>query len=320
MKNLSVLVTGVGGDIGHNIVRCLRDASHRLEIYGSDVDQYAFGKDEVIEFFQSPHAKSEKEYSEFLKNIVNTKKTKYIYPSSETEIEYFDRHRDLYKKLNVEVMINSHLILDTFFDKYRTSEFLKRQKLPYAKSFLMAGYNSDFDYPIIIKKRRGSGSKLVLVVNNGEEFDFYKKKYVDEDLIVQEYLGSPSQEYTLGVFSNGKEIYCIAFRRHLFSDVGVTKFAELIVDSKLEQLGRDVARVTQLEGSLNIQVRKARDSYVPFEINPRISGTAYVRHRFGFSDVQWWLDMKEKREVQYIPKYRQGVAVRAISEVFYDLC
>lgn len=320
MRDLSILVTGVGGDIGDNIVRCLAASSCPLKIYGCDVDRYAFGRSRVVEFFQSPHAKCEKEYFEFLKNIVDAKNVDYIYPSSETEIEYFQHHRDLCKQLNVEVMINNNLILDTFLDKYRTSGFLKEQRLPYAKSFLIDEYDDNLKYPVIIKKRRGSGSKLVLVVNNEDEFNFYKRKYAYEDLIVQEYLGNPNEEYTQGVFSDGKQSYCIAFRRHLFSDVGVTKSAELVVDDKLEQLGRAVAKATKLEGTLNIQLRKIEDRYVPFEINPRVSGTAYVRHCFGFSDVQWWLDTKEKREIQYVRKYRQGVAVRAISEVFYDLC
>lgn len=320
MKDLSVFVTGIGGDIGDNIVRCLAASACPFKIYGCDVDKYAFGRNRVIEFFRSPHAKCEKEYFQFLKNTINAKNIDYIYPSSEAEIEYFHHHRDACKQLNVEIMINNNMILDTFLDKYRTSEFLKEQGLPYAKSFLMGEYKDDLKCPIIIKKRRGSGGKLVFVVNNGEELNFYKRKYAGEDLIVQEYLGSPSEEYTLGVFSDGKRSYCIGFRRHLFSDVGVTRFAELVVDNKLEQLGHDVAKATKLEGALNIQLRKIEDGYVPFEINPRVSGTAYLRHYFGFRDVQWWLDMKEKKEVQYVPKYRQGVAVRAISEVFYDLC
>jgi len=320
MSDLSILVTGIGGDIGVNIVRCLKESSHKAKIYGCDADPYAFGKNKVIEFFQSPHAKREKEYFEFLKNVVRAKNIKYIYPAPEAEIEYFHQHRDIGKELNAEVMINNNMILDTFLDKYLTSEFLKTQGLPYARSFLMDQYRGELAYPLIIKKRRGSGSKLVLVVKNDEEFDFYKRKYANEDLIVQEYLGNPNEEYTLGVFSDGQRSYCIPFRRHLFSDVGVTRLAELVVNNKLEQLGHAVAKITKLAGSLNIQLRKDGDRYVPFEINPRVSGTAYVRHYFGFRDVEWWLDIKEKRQVQYVPKYRQGVAVRAISEVFYDVC
>lgn len=320
MRDLSILVTGIGGDIGVNIVKCLKESAYKAKIYGCDADPYAFGKNKVIEFFQSPHAKREKEYFEFLKKVVRAKNINYIYPAPEAEIEYFHHHRDTGKQLNVEVMINNNMILDTFLDKYLTSEFLKEKGLPWARSFLMDQYRGELNYPLIIKKRRGSGSKLVLVVNNDEEFDFYKRKYAHEDLIVQEYLGNPSEEYTLGVFSDGQQSYCIPFRRHLFSDAGVTRLAELVVNNKLEQLGRAVAKVTKLAGSLNIQLRKTGDRYVPFEINPRVSGTAYVRHCFGFRDVEWWLDMKEKKQIQYTPKYRQGVAVRAISEVFYDMC
>lgn len=318
MRNLSILVTGIGGDIGENIVKCLKETNYRLKIYGCDMDRYASGRRRVTEFFQSPHAKK-KEYTEFLKEILRSRKIDYIFPSSETEIEYFNKNRNLFNDLKVDVIINNKVILDNFMDKYRTSLFLKKRGLPYTRTFLIDEYKDEFGFPLIMKKRRGSGSKIVLVVNNGKELKFYRDKYKDEDLIVQEYLGNVNEEYTLGVFSDGRQSHCIAFRRYLSSDVGITRFAELTLDKDIEQVGRRIAEVTDLRGSLNIQARKTENGFVPFEINPRISGTVYVRHRFGFKDVKWWLDLKEKKTITYTPRYKYGIGVRAISEVFYDL-
>lgn len=319
MGQLSILVTGIGGDIGENIIKCLRESNYNLKIYGCDINKYASGKRMVSEFFQAPYAEEENEYAEFLKNIILKKKIDYIFPSSEIEIEFLNRNRDLFNNFNVGLIINTKNILHNFLDKYNTAIFLKQKRLPYPKTFLLNQYNNELEYPLIIKRRKGSGSKLVLIVNNRREFEFYVDKYKNEDLIVQEYIGDVDNEYTIGVFSNRENTYSISFRRYLSSDVGITRYAELVMDKDIEWLGQKIAEVTKLEGALNIQARKTERGIVPFEINPRISGTAYVRHHIGFKDVQWWLDLYEKKPIQYIPSYKHAIAVRSIVEVFYDL-
>ncbi len=319
MKKISVLVTAVGGDIGDNIVKCLQDREPSLTIYGSDMDPYAFGRVRVKEFFCPTPAVKESEYAAFLAEIIKQKKIRYIFPSSEAEIEYFHRNRAKYLSQNVHVMINNPLILDNFSDKYQTSLFLKDKGVDFPRTFLLNEYNNQLPFPVLIKKRKSSGSKIVLIVNNPEEMQFYRKKYLKEDLIVQEYIGHKDEEYTIGVFSDGKNTHCIGLRRYLASDAGITRFAELVYDPEINALGCKVAQLTGLEGCLNIQVRKTDKGFIPFEINPRISGTSYIRHYFGFKDVQWWLDMKEGRPIQYVPKFERGFAVRAVREVFLDL-
>jgi len=36
-------------------------------------------------------------------------------------------------------------------------------------------------------------------------------------------------------------------------------------------------------------------------------------------DVKWWINLKEGRNIEYIPKYKRGVVVRTIGELFFDL-
>jgi len=319
MRAISILITGIGGDIGESIIKCLHESDYNLKIYGCDIDSYASGRIRVLEFFESPRAIGSKKYTTFLNEVLRDRNIDYIFPSSEAEIEYFHMHRNLFEQENVRIVINNKIILDNFLDKYKTSLFLRGASLPYANTFLINEYRDQLEYPLIIKMRKGSGSKLVLVVNNHKEFAFYKDKHQDKELIVQEYLGSVDHEYTVGLFSDGNKSHCIAFRRYLSSDVGITKFAQLTINKDIDKLGKKIAEATGLKGSLNIQVRKTENGFVPFEINPRISGTSYVRHRFGFKDVQWWLDLNENTPIIYTPRYKHGVAVRVVSEVFYDL-
>ncbi|MBI5698800.1 ATP-grasp domain-containing protein [Candidatus Saganbacteria bacterium] len=319
MKEISILVTGIGGDIGENIIKCLEESVRTYLMFGCDMDRYPSGKKRVSEYFQSPPAGRGSEYTDFLKEIIQRKEIDYVFPSSEAEIDYFNNNRGLYDAGRAKIVINNKLILDNFLDKYKTSVFLNGHGFPFPRTFLINEYGDELTYPFVLKKRRGSGSKIVLIIRDRKDMEFYKEKYQNEDLIVQEYLGNVDQEYTVGVFSDGNNTYSMAFRRYLSSDVGITKYAELVIDKELAQLSEKIAECTDLRGSLNIQARKTDRGYVPFEINPRISGTAFVRHRFGFKDVQWWLDAFENRPISYSPAYKHGVGVRSISEVFYDM-
>ena len=203
MKNQKILVTGVGGDIGVNILRCLQDGPYAKDLIGCDKDFYAWGRNIVSEFLQAPSATEKESYKKFIQKVITNYNVKYIYPGSESEILFFHEHREFFKGWNINMLINNSLILDNFLDKYKTAKFLENKNLPSPKTFLVEEYEGELRYPFVLKKRWGSGSKLVLIIYNQYEFEFYKKKFEKESLVVQEYLGSVDHEYTAGVSDDG---------------------------------------------------------------------------------------------------------------------
>jgi carbamoyl-phosphate synthase large subunit len=193
--------------------------------------------------------------------------------------------------------------------------FLKENGLPYPATFLLEDYDKQLDFPLIVKARKGWGGKSLIKIWDMEELDFYKKRIANA--IVQEYVGTEDEEYTVGVFSNGTDVYSICFRRYLGYG-SLSKFVQLVHSDEMRCIVEKIARATRLQGSMNVQFRKTEHGYVPFEINPRISSTAYFRHYFGFQDVKWWLDIKLNKPIDYKLKYQKGIGVRAIGEVFFE--
>ena len=315
-KQIRVLVTGAGGDIGFNIIRCLKDTEYNLYLLGCDIDPYAIGRKEVEKFLKAPKALDEEKYFEFIENTVKKYNVRYIYPTTEAEIEFFDRNREYFDNCGAVVFINNSFIVNTFLDKYETVNFLKNNGLPYPATFLIENYNNQLNFPVLIKARKSWGGKGLLIINDSEELEFYKKRIANA--IVQEYIGTEDEEYTVGVFSDGKNVYSICFRRYLGYG-SLTKFAQLIHDNEIRGLVEKIADACQLEGSINVQFRKTTEGYVPFEINPRISSTVYFRHYFGFQDVKWWLDLKENTQIEYKLKYKKGIGVRTVGEIFFEL-
>ncbi|OGW83925.1 MAG: hypothetical protein A2987_05655 [Omnitrophica bacterium RIFCSPLOWO2_01_FULL_45_10] len=316
MRRTNLLITGVGGDIAQGIIKCLREMRRSFYIVGSDIDFYASGRNMVEEFMHAPPASEKNEYISFIDDIIAKYDINYIYPTSEVEILFFHNHRSRFSKKDIKIFINKPFIVDTFFDKYKTVQFLKSAKIPYPDTFLVSEYNNQLSYPIILKSRKTVDSKEIVKVNNSDEFNFYKCRI--PEAMAQEYMGSEEEEYTACVFSDGRQSRSIAFKRKLGYS-SLSKKVELVIDDRINALTEKIAHDCNLAGSLNIQLRKTDKGFVPFEINPRFSSTVYFRNRFGFRDVKWWIDLFEGRPIKFQLKYKKGVGVRLLSEVFFEL-
>ena len=316
-KSLTILVTGIGGDIGQSVIKCLRDSHYELYLIGCDIDSYAGGQQDVDVFYQAPYASQTKEYLNFITNVIKKKKCEYIIPTTEQEIEFYDANRTHFEINEIKILINNSFIINTFSNKYKTFCFLKKHDFLYPETYKLFEFNNELEFPVIIKKEIGSGGKGIYICHNDDEL-IYFKNMCNDDEIVQEIIGNPDEEYTIGIFSDGSSVQSIAFRRYLDYG-GRTKVAELIKDNKIDLLARNLARACKLIGSINLQVRKTENGFVTFEINPRLSSTVYFRHFFGFRDVEWWLNIYEGYPTEFIPKYNKGIAVRTFDEIFIGL-
>lgn len=309
-----ILITGVGGDIGQSILKCAKDFLLQFYIFGCDVDHYAASRQEVDSFLLAPFASQEDKYIEFIKSIVKKENIDYVIPTTEREIIVLDKRRAVFDG-ECKLLINSPYIVNTFFDKYATIAFLKKNGFFCPRTYLIEDYLGGVKFPLILKPRFGCGGEGLEIVHDQEELDFLKKRR--KDVIIQEIIGDVEEEYTVCVFSDGRDIHSIAFKRSLGYG-SLSKIAKLSNNAPLLDLAKKIACAIDLRGSINIQARKTAKGYMVFEINPRFSSTVYIRHYFGFRDVEWWLNLFERKEVKYTPEYKSGVGVRKLSEIFFD--
>ncbi|PIC90966.1 hypothetical protein CSV71_02610 [Sporosarcina sp. P21c] len=310
IMNRVILVTAIGGDVGHSILKCLKNESDVL--IGCDIDSHPVGLDVVDKFFSSLPAGNE-DYISQISNKCKIYNVTHLVPVSEHEIEAIIHHLDIFERLNVKVLINRKEIVDICLDKYLTAQRLEHLGLDIPEYFSKDNFVAD-GRKYIVKFRKSCGSKLLTIITTQKELDKISSS-VSELLIIQEYIDASDEEYTVGVFSDGKEIRIISFQRRLQG--GYTKFVKLVDDSSITRDAIIAAQGLGLVGSFNIQLRKSGGKNYIFEINPRISGTVNFRHQLGFEDVRWWLDMMDEREVQpYVKKYKSAIGIREMNEKF----
>jgi carbamoyl-phosphate synthase large subunit len=259
--------------------------------------------------------REEHRYKNFLRQTIARGKIDFVFLLAEVEIIFFNENREQFRETGATFMVSEKPIIDTFMDKYRTVAFFKERGIAYPRTWLAAEYRDQLGFPLILKKRRGSGGQKLFKINDHDELHFYLQRH--RDMIIQEYLPGEDNEYTSGLFSDGETLHTITFKRTL-APGGFSQQVEVINDETVTHFPVQLGRLLDFKGSLNVQFRKTERGCIPFEINPRFSSTVYFRHRFGFQDVLWWLEVLAGRVPDYPSAYGRGIGVKKFSEAVFE--
>lgn len=309
-----ILITAIGGDIGYGVIKAIKQSGRDMYIIGCDTQRFNYSYDLVEEFYLAPSYKNEKDWLEFILDILKKNEIEYFWPITEKEIQIVNENIDLF--LTCKVSINLKHVLDVALDKKNTAICLSESGVNTPKVWeKIEEYNRD--YPVVVKERFSCGSHGVVIANNKMEMI---TSYANMDNpVIQEYIGSSDEEYTMTIFSDGIITNSVVFKRTLGFG-GMSRYVELIHDSKTDEIAKIIAKYLGLKGSINVQMRKKECEYYIFEINPRISSTIGFRVAIGFNDVAWWLDMLDKKQVtRYETPNNNIYGVRGVEEkVFID--
>lgn len=309
-----ILVTAISGDIGNGILKILKSEDNIL--YGCDVNEIAVGMDLVEEFWQCRYAVEEGYVDELLEKCIRYGIT-HLIPVNEREIEVIGSQRHRFEQADIKVVIQSQRILEICLDKYATAEFLADNGFDVPATYTSVSRRLDTDKRYICKPRKSNGSKDIFVFSGSEAHNSVITDRISDSCILQEYIES-DDEYTVGLFRQEPTVNIIIFRRKLKD--GYSSQVELTENDTIYNMAVKIAKLLELEGYINIQLRRKDDRYYIFEINPRISGTVRFRHMLGYTDVLWWLDLLDQNEIKpYLQKYKKALGVRELNEKFLFL-
>ena len=342
---INVLITGIGGGgIGEQIIKALKLSSLELRLFGTDTTSLCKNRYEVDGFFIIKPASASK-YCEDLLTICLENKIEVIFPGSEPELKMISQNRKLFEKSNIFLPINPDDVIETCLDKGKTVEFLKDNGFDFPRSITVLTDNDlskvDF-FPAVLKPSTGgSGSANVMIAQTKEEVIVFSKYLLTiyKEIIVQEYIGVPQHEYTVGVLisMDGEYINSIGLKRIITQGLGCkykvknrTEREELgemlIISSGLSQgeIGKfpeitrtctDIALKIGARSSINIQCRYFQNKVYVFEINPRYSGTTSLRAMAGYNEQEILLK-KQFLGIDYIvdEPFNNCTIVRGINE------
>lgn len=285
MKELKVLVTGCGGDIGQSIGKILLECKWVSDLRGVDISGKNAAKF-IFPSFQIAPRVSDDRYLSFLLDYVHSNKIDLVIPVAEPELRQFALMGWSSQTIGTNVVMANSLALNVGFDKLATIDFLANNGFAFPQTQPITTLLNFPGFPVIFKSRTGSGSKSIVIVRDAKSFDFYLELFRFQDFIIQEYISEEEGEYTCGVFRSGEgEIRSIVFRRELMG--GFSGYGEIVESELINEILRKLAKALNLRGSINVQLRLHNGIPYIFEINPRFSSTVYFRYLFGFEDVLW---------------------------------
>ena len=289
----NVGVTGTGSLIGQGIIKSIKNSklSKNYNVIGFDYFEDTVGsfwcdKNYILSDFYRKIVSEEEWISELIEKILY-ENLHILFIGVDFELVPLSINKKNIEDITgCKLMVSDLGAINTGNDKYLTYEFLKNNGLNYPKTSLPD--NCDYDqltWPIIIKPRQGARSRGVYEIKNKNEL--ISKISTINNPIIQEEIGDKFSEYTCGIiYFDGDLKQMIVLKRSLKD--GNTYISEHRNDFKknIYEYVEEISHVLKPFGSCNLQIRLDSNG-IPklFEINPRHSGTTYIRSLFGYNEV-----------------------------------
>jgi carbamoyl-phosphate synthase large subunit len=309
-----VLVTGVGGPAGVAVLRSLLRRKD-VEVYAGDMDGWASGlylvpaeRRRILEPGLSPT------FVDGIRRLCADDKLDVVISTVDVELPPLAARRD--DLAGAVLAAPSLATLEIALDKW---ELARRcaplLRVPVTRLLDADGASLKWTFPVIVKPRRGAGSRGVRLVPDRATLESLPP---DDSLIIQEYL--PGEEYSVDVLADDDGTVVAAVpRTRTRVDSGVSIAGRTVHDDGLESTAAAVARAIGLRGVANVQLRRDSDG-VPalLEVNPRFPGALPLTIAAGVDMPSLVLDLALGRQIPKSIGFKDLANVRFLEDVFVD--
>lgn len=296
---INVLVSGASGIVGYGILRSLLKYKKKIRLIGTTIYDDSIAP-AFCDYFEKAPLTTDKNYFKWLVNVINKYSIDIIIPGIENDMILWNANREKLLKVGVIPILNNSELIELCVDKWIFYKKLIENNYELAIPTNIKIDTEEFNEPIIIKPRRGFGSKGIIKVLNQSDFNEYKNKF-SSDCIVQPIIGSDNEEYTVSGFfdCNSKLIDYFPLKRKLSTN-GFTQSAE-VVNYDFSKILIDLAKSFYPIGPTNFQFRFDSGAPKLIEINPRISSATSIRAKFGYNEsymsINYFLNKKIPRKI-----------------------
>jgi carbamoyl-phosphate synthase large subunit len=301
----TVLVTGVGGNVGQGVLRILRQRFPALRLVATDVGDCTAGHHFCDAFERVPYS-YEPGYAAVVADLCRREGVELVIPTTDYETFYLGEAAAALPTL----IASPPETCWGFIDKYETFRRFRAAGLPFAESALPSAWRAGGG-ETIVKPREGRGSRG-LHLNPPDPGSF------DDGHLVQELLRGREITTAFYVTRERRVHGLITFERALASGMTERCQATFAHDPLVVPLVGAMAAAFDIRGPCNVQSIVTGDGrLVPFEVNCRYSGTSSIRSQLGFPDVVFGIQEYLLGTPPEPPRVREGCAVRIFMDIIY---
>jgi carbamoyl-phosphate synthase large subunit len=255
----------------------------------------------------------EPEYVPTLRALVDEDDVGLIVPLTDLDQLTLARARD---ELCALVLLPEADTVERLADKYLAHLLFEERGIPSPPTWLPRDVPADAPYPLLVKARRGFGSRHIYRAEDRAQLDFFLG-YTPVESIVQACLAG--EEFSIDVFCDLDGRCLNAIPRTMIESKGGESIKGMTIrDAQLIELARDVAEKLRLVGPANIQCfREVDGSHLLTDINPRFGGGFPLPLAAGgrYPELALALARGERPEPQ-LGDFREGIVM---TRFFSDL-
>jgi len=207
-------------------------------------------------------------YLDSLRALVEEHDVRLIVPLADLDHLLLAQHRD---ELGALVLLPGSETIRLCEDKYAAHAFFAEQGIATPGTWLPAELPAELRYPVLVKARRGFGSRHIYRADDRRELDFFLG-YTTKESMVQEVCRG--EEFSIDVFCDTEGRCLNAIPRTMIESKGGESIKGMTTrDSQLIDHGRHVAEALRIVGPANIQCFREPDGSLPVtDVNPRFGG------------------------------------------------
>lgn len=304
-----VLVTGAGGPAGVAVIRSLLRRAD-ADVFAADMDGWASG------LYLVPADRrrlvlpgADPGFVDGVIAMVEADGIDVVIPTVDVELPALAARRDA---LGAVLAAPSAATLDTALDKYALAAACAGAlRVP---TTVLLGEPWTGEFPVIVKPRRGAGSRGVHLVADRAALE---AEGADDSQLVQEYL--PGEEFSVDVLAGPDGVIAAVPRTRSKVDSGVAVAGRTVHDPELEDAARAVAHAIGLVGVANVQLRRDADGVAALlEVNPRFPGAMPLTIAAGVDMPSLVLDLALGTPLPASIPFRDLANVRYLEDVFVD--
>lgn len=321
MKQINVLVLGVGGNVSQGIVTAIKSSNLNCRIVGACISEESLGLYYCDTAYISPYA-NDPSFIDWVADICCKENIDIIFSGVEENVMALETNRHaLESKTQATFITCTKEQLEIGLSKYKTARWLQENGCNYPKSADINN-NAELDeliqkvgFPLIAKPNSGKGSQGIFIAHSSNDLVQIEGK----DYCVQELLGDDESEYTIACYvdKKGNSQPTLIMHRHLKH--GTTFMAEIVQHDSIRKECERICERFKPQGPLNIQLRMHQGKPVCFELNVRFSGTTPIRAKWGYNDVEAMIREYVLDEPVFLTPQKEGKVYRYYNEAFIDL-
>ena len=208
------------------------------------------------------------EYVPTLRALAHEHDVKLIVPLTDLDHGVLSRAKD---ELGALVLLPEPSVVDALADKWLAHLLFVERGIGSPPTWLPADLPHDVEFPVLVKARKGFGSRGIYRCENAAELEFFLG-YTREDSMIQS--ACSGEEFSIDVFCDLESRCLNAVPRTMIESKGGESIKGMtIADQELIEVGRHVSETLGLVGPANIQCFREPDgTHRVTDINPRFGG------------------------------------------------